>query len=79
MSTVVTGIVVGRMCMEQISVQTEHGKTIRVRVRPELGVQLDLGVRAEVVLGQTGRPEAIRPAAEQPQGSAERRVAYQTR
>jgi len=69
MSTVLNGIVVGRFCMEQISVQTDHGRTIRMRVRPEVGARLDLGTRAEVVLDQAGRAEAIRPAEQQPQRS----------
>jgi len=65
MGTFLSGVVVGRISMEQISVRTDHGTTMSLRVHPDVAARLDLGSRAVIELDQSGRAESIRPARRQ--------------
>jgi hypothetical protein len=53
------GVVIARAQRELIWVRTDRGVTAVVRVRPELGAELDLCQRVTVSVDEHGRPAGV--------------------
>jgi hypothetical protein len=66
--------VIGRAVGELITMRTDAGREVTVRVLPDLWAQLDLGRRASLELADNGRARSITPLTHQRAslGAAER-------